>query len=92
MNSQLNEKLLELTFIATENGIALPYDDPAELMIHPDGYFDLITLDLSRARLNLCMDEAHSINQTSTERLYRHWQKIYYFYLDIFESNPSVFN
>ena len=92
MNSQLVDMISALTTTATDNGIALPYDDPAELMIHPDGYFDLITLDLSRARLNLSMDEAYYINQDSTARLYRHWQRIYDFYIDVFDRNPGVFS
>ena len=92
MNPQLVNMLSELTSTATENGIALPYDDPAELMIHPDGYFDLITLDLSRARLKVRIDEAYKTNQESTARLYRHWQRIYDFYIDVFERNPGVFS
>lgn len=92
MNSQLVDMVEELTNTATENGIALPYDDPAELMIHPDGYFDLITLDLSRARLDVSIDEAYYINQGSTARLYRHWQRIYDFYIEVFERNPAIFS
>ncbi len=89
---ELNRRLSELVFTATENGIGLPYDDPAELIIHPDGYFDLITLDLSRTKLDITMDEAYSINQLATTRLYRHWQVVYDFYREIFEYNPSVFD
>jgi hypothetical protein len=31
---------------ATRNGIALPYDDPFDLLVHPDGTWELLVIDL----------------------------------------------
>lgn len=31
---------------ATKNGIFLPYDDPFDLLVHPDGGWDVVVLDL----------------------------------------------
>ncbi len=37
---------------ANRHGIQLPSDDPMELLVHPDGSWELVILDLAFARTN----------------------------------------
>lgn len=50
---ELKNKIKEYVAQASENKILLPIDDPFELIIHPDGSWDLVIVDLkhgTRAR------------------------------------------
>jgi len=42
----ISQRTQELSQLASENGVILPYDDPWELIFHPDGSWELMTLDL----------------------------------------------
>lgn len=47
----IKEKTNEYAKIATENGISLAVDDPFELVVHPNGEWDLVCLDLELLQL-----------------------------------------
>jgi hypothetical protein len=47
--SALSEKVFSYVKIANKNKIKLPWDDPFELVVRPDGSWDFITLDLHYA-------------------------------------------
>jgi hypothetical protein len=48
---QVRERVAAYMRAATAAGIELPYDDPAELLIRPDGSWDVLALDLRATKL-----------------------------------------
>ncbi len=43
---KIAEKVFMYKDLADKNGILLPYDDPFELIVHPDGKWDFVIIDL----------------------------------------------
>jgi hypothetical protein len=66
MENQRNEieaQALHYAAMATEHGITLPFDDPFEVLVKPDGSWSLVILDLRFVYLDeLPADQLHTKN------------------------------
>lgn len=49
--SKIKSSLNDMVKNADANGLILPWDDPFELLLHPDGTWDIVVLDLTKAEL-----------------------------------------
>ena len=61
-------KTVEYTEIASKKGILLPDDDPFELVVHPDGKWNLVILDLERLYITTADTELFDANMVAASR------------------------
>lgn len=47
---KIKEEMGRVLKLAWDKGIRLPYDDPYDILVHPDGSFEVLVLDLSGLR------------------------------------------
>lgn len=79
---QINDKVAQCARTASEERLKLPFDDPLELIIHPDGSWDLIVLDFTFAEV-MPTDNASSLEASNDtyvssflvnlDRIYKKW-------------------
>jgi len=48
--AQVKEEADRYITLAVQNNVVLPYDDPFELVVHPDGTWNLVILDVEKAK------------------------------------------
>jgi hypothetical protein len=56
---------------ANQAGIAIPWDDPFELLVHPNGSWQLIILDLRNAKIEQSTETVTPINKEAKETFLR---------------------
>lgn len=75
---EIEDKVVQLRKKANQAGIILPPDDPCELLLHPNGTYDLIILDIRDAKLKgydvydkwVARKSVESYNQKSTNMVF----------------------
>ena len=63
--SVLENEIREVSRRADENGIVLPTDDPFDLLIHPDGTWKVLVLDLETEKSSAREDQIRVFNNDS---------------------------
>ncbi len=73
---QIKEEMTRIATIANQHGVELPIDDECELLVHPDGTWEVLTLDLSELDTFRNRRFAPSISE-QVERMddYVEWQR-----------------
>jgi hypothetical protein len=60
--SDMEEKIKEVLRKANENNIVLPLDDPFDLLVHPNGNWEVLVLDLATENRDVSESETRVLN------------------------------
>lgn len=66
--NQVKDRVSECVDIATNNDILLPQDDTFDLLVHPDGSWDIILLDVGDGRWILGHEAVTDVRAANLER------------------------
>lgn len=54
---ELKQRAQQIAEKANRSGVFLPYDDPFDILVHPDGRWEIIVLDLMRSKFSQIVEK-----------------------------------